>query len=229
MLLDDDDDDDVVVVVFGAGEGISTDELLLLVLLLLLLLLLITFSLGLTTSVVPKLNCLVTSSRVLITTLCASPLSKGFVSIISLLISVSDLISLLFVSTVAAALSFSFSNLICCSHASAEAIFNSSSLSFSSLMEASLLELLLLLLRLLSELRRRWECEFDELLDDDDCIYKIKVNFNVNYTHRLLMLLTLSRSRSLSLSRSLLCCFLSLLRELLLLLDEEEEELELVL
>lgn len=177
MLLDDDDDDDVVV--FGAGEGISTDDELEL---LLLLLLFITFSLGFTTSVALKFNCLVTSSRVLITALCASPLSKGFVSIGSFLISVSDLISLLFVSTVAAGLSFSFSNLICCSNASAEAIFNSLSLSFSSLMEVSLLEPLLLLLRLLSELRRRWECELDELLDDDDCIYKIKVNFHVNNT-----------------------------------------------
>lgn len=170
MLLDD-DDDDVVVVVFGAGEGISTDDEL--VLMLLLLLLFITFSLGFT-SVALKFNCLVTSSRVLITALCASPLSKGFVSIGSFLISASDLISLLFVSTVAAAaLSFSFSNLICCSNASAEAIFSSLSLSFSSLMAISLLEPLLLLLRLLSELRRRWECELDELLDDDDCIYKI--------------------------------------------------------
>lgn len=170
LLLDDVDD---VVVVFGAGEGINMDDELLLLLLWLLLLLLHTiFSLGFTASVALKLSCRVTSSRVLFNALIASPLSNGFVSIGSILISVSDLMCLLFISTVAdVALSFcGVSTLICCSNASAEAIINSLSLSFSSLMADSLLELLLLLLRLLSELRRRWECEFDELLEEDDCI-----------------------------------------------------------
>lgn len=166
LLLDDNDD----VVVFGAGEGINTDdELLPLLLWLLLLLLHIIFSLGFTVSVALKLNCRVTSSRVLFNALIASPLSKGFASIGSILISVSDLMCLLFISTVAVGLSFcGVSTLICCSNASAEPNFNS--ISFSSLMTVSLLELLLLLLRLLSELRRRWEWEFDELLDEDDCI-----------------------------------------------------------
>lgn len=166
LLLDDDDD---VVVVFGAGEGINMDDELLL---LWLLLLHTIFSLGFTASVALKLSCRVTSSRVLFNALIASPLSNGFVSIDSILISVSDLMCLLFISTVAdVALSFcGVSTLICCSNASAEAIINSLSLSFSSLMVDSLLELLLLLLRLLSELRRRWEWEFDELLEEDDCI-----------------------------------------------------------
>lgn len=83
------DDDDIDA--FGAGDGIKTDDELLVVL----------FSLDFTASDELKLNCRVTSSRVFITALVASPLSKGFGSIIgSFLISLSFLMDLLLVSTV---------------------------------------------------------------------------------------------------------------------------------
>lgn len=160
----------LLLVVFGAGDGIKRDDAELLLLLLQL------FSLGLLPSAL-KLNCRVTSSRVF-NCLITSPFSNGFVSTDSFLISFSILIALLWLSTVKAPDSFCGSSILICGSiilATTTDFFSCSasrsfSFSFSSLMTTNLLELLLLLLRLLSELRRRSECEFDEQLDDDDGI-----------------------------------------------------------
>lgn len=153
----------LLLVVLGAGDGIKTDDGLLLVLLQL-------FSLGFPPSAL-KLNCRVTSSRVF-NCLITSPFSNGFVSTDSFLISFSVLITLLWLSTVKAPDSFCGSSILICGSivlgTTTDFFSCSVSRSFSSLMTTNLLELLLLLLRLLSELRRRSECEFDEQLDDDD-------------------------------------------------------------